>query len=422
MTFVPSTITVAPGEPVCWTWSANGVTHNVNADDGSFLSGPPASQGDFQRTFTAAGTFAYHCQIHGSPVAGMRGVVVVGDGGSEPPPPQEKQLRLGATAYTVAEGASVEVAVERLGDPAGAASVNYDQSGGSAKLGTDYTRRKGTLKWASGEGGAKVFQIGTKADQLVEGNEAFSVKLSKPKGPPLGDSVATVTIDDANDCPSTTPAAEALSARGRSESEIEVSWSPQHGAVGTANSWLERRSPGGPFEILPVSTAHGHFLDRGLEPAAVYQYRIRSESADGSSAISRIVLAATDAKPSRCSPSAGETCLSDGRFAAAVSFAGGEASTAGPRWHSLAGPAERAASTDGAVFRADGKDILVRVTNGCAENGHFWVAVAALSDAEFTVRVRDTRSGRAWIHHGVSGSEVMGGGRLDRDAFVCGSD
>ena len=52
--FSPSTVTVDPGQPVCWTWSQS-VQHNVHADDDSFTSGAPAGQGTFQTTFTAPG-------------------------------------------------------------------------------------------------------------------------------------------------------------------------------------------------------------------------------------------------------------------------------------------------------------------------------------------------------------------------------
>ena len=83
-TFSPSTITIDPGQAVCWTWSAS-MSHNVVANDGSFSSGQPTGEGSFQKTFTEPGTYGYHCQVHGSPAAGMRGTVVVRDnGGGEP--------------------------------------------------------------------------------------------------------------------------------------------------------------------------------------------------------------------------------------------------------------------------------------------------------------------------------------------------
>jgi len=82
-TFTPSDLTVAKGATVTWTWnSCSGgdsygtgevcVAHDVTFDD----TGNSGSQstGTLTRTFAAAGTFPYHCAIHG---AAMSGKVVV---------------------------------------------------------------------------------------------------------------------------------------------------------------------------------------------------------------------------------------------------------------------------------------------------------------------------------------------------------
>ena len=78
--FDPSSLEVAQGASVVWAWSSGGVTHNVTFDDGE-QSGN-RSDGTYTRTFAAAGTFPYHCTIHGSATSGMRGsVTVVAAGG-----------------------------------------------------------------------------------------------------------------------------------------------------------------------------------------------------------------------------------------------------------------------------------------------------------------------------------------------------
>ena len=40
-------------------------------DDGSNISSGSQSSGTFSRTFTAAGTYKYHCTIHGSAMSGQ---------------------------------------------------------------------------------------------------------------------------------------------------------------------------------------------------------------------------------------------------------------------------------------------------------------------------------------------------------------
>ena len=80
--FSPGVLNVSAGTTVTWHWddcSNNGygsacVTHNVTFDDGSGIASSSQSTGTFSRAFTTAGTYKYHCTIHG---AAMSGSVVV---------------------------------------------------------------------------------------------------------------------------------------------------------------------------------------------------------------------------------------------------------------------------------------------------------------------------------------------------------
>ena len=80
--FSPGTKTVAAGTSVQWAWNTctgdgyNGqtcVSHSVTFDDGS-LSSPLQDQGSFTKSFATAGTFTYHCSVHG---AAMTGTITV---------------------------------------------------------------------------------------------------------------------------------------------------------------------------------------------------------------------------------------------------------------------------------------------------------------------------------------------------------
>ena len=85
--FTPAALTVAVGTTVKWTWatctggsdpygSGPGETcydHTVTWDAGGTASATQ-SEGTYQRTFGAAGTYNYHCALHG---ASMSGRVVV---------------------------------------------------------------------------------------------------------------------------------------------------------------------------------------------------------------------------------------------------------------------------------------------------------------------------------------------------------
>ena len=76
--FSPGTKTVAVGASVQWAWNTctgdayNGQTcvqHSVTFDDGS-ASSALQDQGTFNRTFNTAGTFTYHCSVHGAAMTG----------------------------------------------------------------------------------------------------------------------------------------------------------------------------------------------------------------------------------------------------------------------------------------------------------------------------------------------------------------
>ena len=79
--FSPSTLTVAAGTTVTWTWASTAVDHNVTPDDGATpaTSGAPTNgPHSYTFTFNAPGTYHYHCQVHGAAGgAGMSGTVVV---------------------------------------------------------------------------------------------------------------------------------------------------------------------------------------------------------------------------------------------------------------------------------------------------------------------------------------------------------
>ena len=73
--FGPASITVRPGTTVTWTQQDED-QHTVTANDGSFGSSPLVTGATYTHTFTAPGTYQYHCSIHPF----MHGTVVVGNG------------------------------------------------------------------------------------------------------------------------------------------------------------------------------------------------------------------------------------------------------------------------------------------------------------------------------------------------------
>jgi plastocyanin len=71
MAFVPANLDIKVGDTVEWVSKDNSDVHTVTHDDGVTFSSPVLNGGEkFSFAFTAAGTFPYHCEIHGPGIVG----------------------------------------------------------------------------------------------------------------------------------------------------------------------------------------------------------------------------------------------------------------------------------------------------------------------------------------------------------------
>jgi plastocyanin len=76
--FAPRLVRIPVGGTVEWANEGRG-QHDVKADDGSFASAELGPGEAFAETFATEGAYPYFCSIHGSPGAGMTGLILVGD-------------------------------------------------------------------------------------------------------------------------------------------------------------------------------------------------------------------------------------------------------------------------------------------------------------------------------------------------------
>jgi hypothetical protein len=102
-----------------------------------------------------------------------------------------------------------------------------------------------------------------------------------------------------------------------------------------------------------------------------------------------------------CSPSATSLCLDDNRFRFDVQFtnplSGGGTETGNP--------VPLAADT-GALWFFDPAvpELVAKVIDGTAVNGHFWVFFASLTNVEFDLTVTDTQTGAVRVYHNPAGT------------------
>ena len=68
--FSPSTVTIQAGQGVTWNWVTG--FHSVISDSApkAFADSPTQASGQFIAMFPTAGTFPYHCGVHGTMMSG----------------------------------------------------------------------------------------------------------------------------------------------------------------------------------------------------------------------------------------------------------------------------------------------------------------------------------------------------------------
>jgi plastocyanin len=68
--FAPSPVTIQAGQSVTWSWVTG--THSIVSDSQpkAWVDSPTQSTGQFVVAFPTAGTYPYHCGVHGAMMSG----------------------------------------------------------------------------------------------------------------------------------------------------------------------------------------------------------------------------------------------------------------------------------------------------------------------------------------------------------------
>ena len=120
-------------------------------------------------------------------------------------------------------------------------------------------------------------------------------------------------------------------------------------------------------------------------------YEVTLLVSDGTreSTSSRVFLVESNSPAGTCESSAERRCLQDSRYAVAVEWRK-------PDGESGAGSVVHAGTNDSGLFTffsRENWEILIKVLDGCAVNGHVWVYGASTTDLGYTIQVTDTVTG-----------------------------
>ena len=104
--------------------------------------------------------------------------------------------------------------------------------------------------------------------------------------------------------------------------------------------------------------------------------------------------------PPFCSSQPGVLCLNGGRFQASVSWAFSEPIPYQGRGQTVPLTADTGAFW---FFTANNIELVVKVVDGRAANGKFWVFIGALTDGQWVVQIRNIETGQIRFYQNVEG-------------------
>jgi hypothetical protein len=107
---------------------------------------------------------------------------------------------MSAAGYSIPEGGGqIIIPVYRQGGTTGEVTVKYTTANGTARSGSDYKSKQGTLSWSAGDSSSRNIVVPIINDKKKEASETFRVNLSGITGATLGtNKTATITIIDNN--------------------------------------------------------------------------------------------------------------------------------------------------------------------------------------------------------------------------------
>ena len=100
-------------------------------------------------------------------------------------------MKFGEASYSMSEGSTVQVRVERSQGDDGAASVRVVSNGGSATPGADYTAVDVVLNWANGDGTDRFVPVALTDDASAESSETIQLALIDASGSSIDPTRAT---------------------------------------------------------------------------------------------------------------------------------------------------------------------------------------------------------------------------------------
>jgi fibronectin type III domain protein len=201
-----------------------------------------------------------------------------------------------------------------------------------------------------------------------------------------------------------------LAASVTSPTEVRLTWTDE--STDETEFRVEIKPPDAGFEDVGAVAADSfQALIQGLQPATGYAFRVRASRSGSFSDYSNVVSLATDAPPGPCVATGTALCI-HGRFQVSVAWKASVSAFG-------AGQVMPVSSADSGLFwftSPDNLELLVKVLDGCPLNQRFWVYTGPATDAQLTLTVIDTKTGKVRVY--VNPLGMAAGTTTDTEAFA----
>lgn len=179
------------------------------------------------------------------------------------------------------------------------------------------------------------------------------------------------------------------------ETSVELTWTGRWARPARGTLVIEARNPAsGWTEVGRSQATAGGTVIAGLEPETPYTFRLRSGAADHSPEAS----ATTGAFQGACREGADYLCLRDERFEVRAHWSRPDVLEE----FGLGTAVPVDISDESGLFwffESENIELVVKVLDGTAINGSYWVFFGALSDVEYWITVRDAMTGERRTYH-----------------------
>ncbi|MYA07023.1 MAG: PKD domain-containing protein [Holophagales bacterium] len=311
-----------------------------------------------------------------------------------PPPPSPPRLpTMSVSAAQAVESAGAVVFDVHLSRASSSlATVDYATSDGAgasgARAGSDYTATRGTLTFPSGSTARRI-RVPVRDDGVYEAaSETFFLTLQRPVNATLagGGSALRVlgTIHDDDDGPPMVTF-EVVGATCDEELCRTRTGVPVRFIDTSTGKVLSRL-----WEFGDGKTSRSRRVEHAWSSPGFYEVTLSVSDGATTSTASRVFLVEAAEPQGTCVADAETLCLQDSRYSVSVEWRTGGEGGAG-----LVVPAGTNDSGMFYFFHAGNWEVLIKVLDGCAVNGHVWVYTASTTDLGYTIRVTDTVTGVA---------------------------